>query len=77
VDLPNIHVLHTHDHVVVITQEGAVEVDDKLRVAVVHDLEFPHNAAAHLLLGLDVDDLGETYELQDTKDTARCLPFSP
>jgi hypothetical protein len=57
--IPNIHILHTHDNIVVITQESSIEVHDKLRVGIVHDLQFPDNPTAHLFLGLNMDDLGK------------------
>jgi len=57
--IPNIHILHTHDNIVVITQESSIEVHDKLRVGIVHDLQFPDNPTAHLFLGLDMDNLVE------------------
>lgn len=56
-NLPNVHVLHTHDHVVVGIEEGTVKGDNVFAMAVVHDLEFSHNTLAHFSLGFHVDNL--------------------
>lgn len=55
--LPNIHVFHTHDHIVVIIQEGAIKGDNVVGMAAMHDLQFSNNALAHLALRFDVNDL--------------------
>ena len=55
--LPNIHVLHAHDHVVVFVQEGTVECDDVIRMAPMHNLELTHDTSSQFLLGLNVYDL--------------------
>jgi hypothetical protein len=55
--IPNIHVLHAHYNIVVIAQKCAVEIDYKLGVALMHDMKFPYDTAAHFFLGFDVDDL--------------------
>lgn len=77
--LPDIHVLHTHDNVVVIAQECTIEVDDEFRIAVVHDLEFADNPTAHLFLGLDVDNLLESVNcgVRGDETFEGSLPFSP
>lgn len=56
--LPDIRILHTHDNIVIVIEEGAIEGHNVLRVAAVHDLEFSNNTLAHLALRLDMDDLG-------------------
>lgn len=55
--LPNVHVLHAHDHIIVIVQEGTVEGDNVLGMAAVHDLKFSNDSFAHFPLGFDMDDL--------------------
>lgn len=55
--LPDIHILHTHDHVVVFIEEGTIECDDIIGVAAMHNLELTHDASSHLLLGFDMNDL--------------------
>jgi hypothetical protein len=55
--LPYISILHTHDDVASVVLEGAVEGDNVLGVAVVHDAQLAHDALADLVLGLDVDNL--------------------
>ena len=55
--LPNVHVLHAHDDITRVVLEGAVEVDNVVRVAVVHDAQLPHDAFPYFVLGFDVYDL--------------------
>lgn len=55
--LPNIRILHTHDDIVIGIQKGAIEGDDVLGMAAVHDLELSNDTLAHLALRLDMDDL--------------------
>ena len=55
--IPNIHVLHAHYNIVVVTQKCAVEVDYEFRVALVHDMKLPNDTASDFFLGFDVDDL--------------------
>lgn len=55
--LPNICILHTHDDIVIAIQKGAVEGDNVLGVAAVHDLEFSNDTLAHFPLRLDMNDL--------------------
>ena len=55
--IPDVHVFHAHYHVIVVIEEGTVESDDIIGMATMHDLKFAHNSLAHLLVGLDVDDL--------------------
>jgi hypothetical protein len=57
VNIPDIHVLHTHDDVARVVLESAVESDDKVRVAVVHDPQLSYYSLSHLAFCLDVDDL--------------------
>ena len=56
-DSPNVHILHTHDDIVVIAQEGSVEVDNIFGIAIVHNLKFTNDTAPHFFLGFDVDHL--------------------
>lgn len=55
--VPDIHILHAHDHVVVVVEECAVKGDDIVGVAAVHDLELANDALAHLSLRFNVYDL--------------------
>lgn len=55
--IPNIHILHTHDNIIVVAEESSIEVYDVLRIAIVHDLQLPNNPTAHLLFGFDVNNL--------------------
>lgn len=54
---PDIHVLHAHDNIVVVVQEGAIEIDNVFRVTAVHDLELAHDSLPHLPLCLNVNHL--------------------
>ena len=56
-NIPNIHVLHAHDHIVVLVKEGAIEGDNVFGMAAVHDLKLANDTLAHLLLGLNMDNL--------------------
>lgn len=53
-DLPNIHILHTHDHIVVVIQKGAIKCDNIIRVTSMHNLELSNDSSSHLLLGFHV-----------------------
>jgi len=55
--IPDIHVLHAHYNIVVVTQKCAVEIDYELGVALVHDMKLSYNTASDFFLGFDVDDL--------------------
>jgi hypothetical protein len=55
--IPDVHILHAHDDIVVIAQERAVEVHNIVRVALMHNVKLAHNAAPDFLLGLDMYDL--------------------
>jgi hypothetical protein len=55
--IPNVHILHAHDNVVVVVEESAVKVDDKLGMAAVHNLQLSDNALADFAVRLDVNDL--------------------
>ena len=55
---PNVHVLHTHYHVVMLVQEGTVEGDDIIGMAPMHNLELTHDSSSQFLFGFDVYDLG-------------------
>lgn len=52
--MPSIHMLHTHDYGPRIVEKRAVKVDDILRFAFMHDLQFSHNSFADLFLCLDM-----------------------
>lgn len=54
---PNIHVLHAHDHIVIVVEKRSVKGDDIIRVTPMHNLQFSNNPLSHLFLGLDVNDL--------------------
>lgn len=56
-DIPNVHVFHAHDHIVGITQEGAVEIHNVFRVGIVHDLQLPDDPTTHFLLRFNMNDL--------------------
>lgn len=68
--IPDIHVFHTHDNVVVVVKEGTVEVDNKLGVASVHDLQLSYNALAYVAIRLDVNNLGVVLDLHSEKTCA-------
>jgi hypothetical protein len=55
--LPHVHVLHAHYHIARRVLEGAVEVDDEVGVAVVHDAELAHDASPYLVLCFHMYDL--------------------
>lgn len=55
--LPNVHILHAHDDIVVVIQKGTVECDNVVGVTAVHDLKLANYTLAHFPLGLNVDDL--------------------
>jgi hypothetical protein len=57
VAIPNIHVLHAHYNIVVVTQKRAVKIDYKLGIALMHDMKLSYNTAADFLLGFNMDDL--------------------
>ena len=57
VDLPAVHVLHTHDDIARVVEERAVEVDNIRVAAVVHDVELSDDLFPYILLGFHVDDL--------------------
>ena len=52
--------LHAHNHIVMLVKEGAVECDNVLRMAAVHDLKLANDTFAHLLLGFNMDNLPMT-----------------
>lgn len=56
-NLPNVHVLHAHDDIVVLIQECSVKVNDVFGIAAVHDLELAHDSLPHFLLGFHMDNL--------------------
>lgn len=49
-NLPNIHVLHTHNNIVVLAQECTVKVHDVVGITFVHDVQLADNPASGLLL---------------------------
>ena len=55
---PYVCIFHAHNDVVVVVEEGAVEVNDVLRMTTVHNLKLSNNSLAHFSLGLNVNDLG-------------------
>jgi hypothetical protein len=55
--IPNVHIFHAHNNVVVVVEESAVKVDDKLGMAAVHNLQLSDNALADFAIRLDVNDL--------------------
>ena len=65
--LPYVHILHAHDHIIVVAHEGTVEVHDELSVTIKHDLQLSHNPATHFRLCFDMDDLvsGHSQLLQE------------
>lgn len=56
---PYIHVLHTHDDIVVMIQESAVKINNVVGVAPMHNLQLPNDSLAHFLLCFDMDDLSQ------------------
>jgi hypothetical protein len=54
---PAVHVLHAHNDIPSIVEEGTVKGHYIRRVAVMHDMQLAHNLLPHLSLGIDVDDL--------------------
>lgn len=57
-DSPYIHVFHAHYHISRVVLEGAVECHNPVVIAIVHDSQLPYNALAHLVLSLDMYNLG-------------------
>jgi hypothetical protein len=56
-NLPNIHIFHAHNDIVVFVEKRTVKGDNIVGMATVHDLQFADYTLAHLFLGLDVDNL--------------------
>lgn len=61
--LPDVHILHTHDNIVVWVEEGTVESHNVVRVTIVHDLKLAHDSSPHFLLCLDMNDLLQSQQL--------------
>ena len=59
-DLPAIHVFHTHDDIARVVEEGTVEGHNVRVAAVMHDLKLPNDLFPYILLCFDVDDLQPT-----------------
>lgn len=55
--IPNIHILHAHDDIVIVVEECTVKGHDVIRVTSMHDLQFSHDSLPHFLLSFDVYDL--------------------
>jgi hypothetical protein len=55
--LPNVHVFHAHYHVAGRVLEGAIEIDNVIRIAVVHDTELSYDSFPDLVLGFNMYDL--------------------
>lgn len=72
---PNVHVFHAHDDIVALAQEGAVEIHNVVRVALVHDMQLPHDPATNLLLRLHMYDLCKSAPLQAPTGKPPALTF--
>ena len=55
--LPNIHVLHAHHNVIVVTHKCTVVANNIWRIAFLHDAQFTHDTFLYLRLRFDVYDL--------------------
>jgi hypothetical protein len=65
---PAVHVLHAHDNVASLVQEGSEEGHDVGGIAFVHDLQLAHDLSTDLGLGVDADDLRGSARFQTTAD---------
>mgnify|MGYP004501396865 CR=1 FL=1 len=71
--LPHVHVLHAHDNIARVVLEGAIEVDNVGRVALVHDAQLSHDAFPYFVLRFDVYDLRLSAPLDPVVGPARSV----
>jgi len=55
--LPNIHVLHAHYNVIVVTHECTIVANNIRRIAFLHDAQFTHDTFLYFRLRLNMYDL--------------------